>query len=1732
MRRHAKPSSAGSNTGAGGSRALGRSRLVFLALCVAGLVLALGVTLAQAGKKVDRFFPIATGTGTLGGQFNTPRDIAINHSGAGAADPGDFYVADTGNNRIQRFAADGTFERAWGVNVSGRDEVQTVKVDATAGKFNLTFNGSTTADVDFNVSGANLDNALDVLASINGDANVAVSGPTTTGTVRTYTVTFTGTLGGTDVPQMTGASGAPPLSGGTASVSVATTENGTGGPAADFEVCTVAAACKNGVATGGNAGDNLSNGAMNAPQGIAVNQVTGDLYVRDRGNQRVNQYDADGNFIRSWGWDVVVAGQPGSASERQRVAVNANAGTFKLTFASQTTGDLQFNASAAGVEAALNGLSSVSGGGGSVTVTGGPGSPGAATPYFVTFNGGPLAGTDVAQMTSANGATPLSGGTGAGANLATVTTVSPGSTGFEICVAASRCKSGTSGGGAGQFFSSSVNGTGVAIAPAGAPTAGNVFVGDVGGRRVAEYDSSGHFIRAWGYNVAPAGEPGDLGTAVEVCTLVCQGGPMNTFGTVSGAHGAFETSHPAHLAVDGNGIVYASNHIQPTLADPGVNRVDRFDSSQVTIGGLVLTPILSNSPAAETAPLINQPTAAMKIAKVDPDGVGVQPAVERLFIARGTGGIQELTTGAGSISSLETHMEGSGLTPNGLDFSTSSNDLYVTSSSLGAHRVYALDDDGASAPLDVTIDPPTGIGAHTASFSGTVNPGGFPTSYRFEYSKSGAPGTWTAVAPMAALGEGTSPVDVPLAPAQGAVTGLEANTLYRVRIVGNRGFGNLDITSPELIFATHAAPPEVETVAAQQVSDTTAQLVGRVNPNNMATTYWFEYGPTTAYGTKVPAQPADAGNGGVRKLVTQDATNLLRSSTYHFRLVAASAEGTSQGPDRTFVTRSAAAPAGPQRAYEMVTPPFKATRSNSASGLPIDQNANVGYPSLDGDAMAWSTFVFPLTEDVAAPGGGDRRIIRRTAGGWEHKTMNTLPFIEGVGFAQAQRILGSSGDFRTMGWSSLKAALLPGEGTAPLLSYTRRDGTGVAGFTPWVTNASTQIIGVGLSNSVSALEERAIFNDDGSAMARWGQYRGLAELAGIPGDEDPSDNQQLPGTAGGNTAYTLRAGDPAALPAAEKDLVGECTGTTADGDATGIPARIGSGVATDTIGSQACEQGTVTSVRGSAAGGGGTSGRPAATAMSNDGHRVFFQSPDPGASGVPTLSCGVATGAATSCPPQLFVRQYDEDGDPVVRWVSRSRSNPVGGGYDGAMIAGQQVAEMTEAVFQGASRDGRNVYFKTTAPLTPDDPNAGVSVTTGSAQAASWDLYRYELPASLDADPGTGTLTRITGGPAGTGDPNANAEVPLRFLSDDGKRAYFVTKAPLAGADASPPVGGGTGPGSTSSHNLYLFDENESGADRYSFIANFAGGPSLGSVGGAACATLGGPVDRQLLYTTAQHLSQSQGNCMRGTRDGTHIVFFTTARLTADDVDDAGDLYLYDAERDELTRISAPPAGTEPFVCNKAGGQARCNATLSTGANNSNGNLAYASAGSMDFARGWGGGRYENIAKDGAGVVSVYFESRVPFVSADTNGTRYDVYQWREGRLSLISPGNSDDDAWFSGNSVDGRDVFFFTSQRIDPREIDSKDFDIYDARVGGGFPYTPPARPCDVLALQCEVNAIAGAADRSAQTPGAQSGGNVVAGSPGKCKAGQVRKKGKCVKKKPGKKARRTANQTRRAGR
>jgi hypothetical protein len=101
--------------------------------------------------------------------------------------------------------------------------------------------------------------------------------------------------------------------------------------------------------------------------------------------------------------------------------------------------------------------------------------------------------------------------------------------------------------------------------------------------------------------------------------------------------------------------------------------------------------------------------------------------------------------------------------------------------------------------------------------------------------------------------------------------------------------------------ASAASKPEVRTGAAASITPTTATLNGRVDPTNAETTYFFQYGTTSLYGSNTA--PISAGSGANPVAVSVPISGLAPATTYHYRIVAQNSFGITRGEHRTFKTR-------------------------------------------------------------------------------------------------------------------------------------------------------------------------------------------------------------------------------------------------------------------------------------------------------------------------------------------------------------------------------------------------------------------------------------------------------------------------------------------------------------------------------------------------------------------------------------------------------------------------------------------------------------------------------------------------------------------------------------------------------------------------------------------------------------------------------------------------------------
>ena len=193
--------------------------------------------------------------------------------------------------------------------------------------------------------------------------------------------------------------------------------------------------------------------------------------------------------------------------------------------------------------------------------------------------------------------------------------------------------------------------------------------------------------------------------------------------------------------------------------------------------------------------------------------------------------------------------------------------------------------------------------------------------------------------------------------------------------------------------SAQAAKPKVTTGRAVSVTPTTATLIGSVDANRKNTTYYFDVGFTNGYGsnTVVTSVGARANPLGVSAELSQ----LAPATTYHYRLVARNADGTSRGGHRTFRTKpqplgvtlaaspnpvsppGAATQLGGQltgtnnagRQVVLQANPFPYTQGFATVGNPLltDAGGNFSFPVLSLPVTTQYRVLMPQKPEVASP---------------------------------------------------------------------------------------------------------------------------------------------------------------------------------------------------------------------------------------------------------------------------------------------------------------------------------------------------------------------------------------------------------------------------------------------------------------------------------------------------------------------------------------------------------------------------------------------------------------------------------------------------------------------------------------------------------------------------------------------------------------------------------------------
>ena len=269
----------------------------------------------------------------------------------------------------------------------------------------------------------------------------------------------------------------------------------------------------------------------------------------------------------------------------------------------------------------------------------------------------------------------------------------------------------------------------------------------------------------------------------------------------------------------------------------------------------------------------------------------------------------------------------------------------------------------------------TAIGPTTATVSGSVDPNGAATSWYVEYGTTTSYGSKTS---STSAGSGTSSSSV-----SANLTGLSPGTSYHYRVVATNSAGTG--RGADGLLTTSAAP-QVVTGSAGSVTPTSATLNGTVNPSSRATSWYFEYGTSTSYGTKTPTKSAGSGTSAVA--VSAQISGLASGRTYHFRLVGTSDAGTSRGNDETFV--ASAPPTATTKAVSSVRDTTATLNASvSPNGLSTTVYFEYGTSTSYGSKTAsksigsgtGSTNVSTGVSGLAPGGGYHYRVVAMNAAG-------------------------------------------------------------------------------------------------------------------------------------------------------------------------------------------------------------------------------------------------------------------------------------------------------------------------------------------------------------------------------------------------------------------------------------------------------------------------------------------------------------------------------------------------------------------------------------------------------------------------------------------------------------------------------------------------------------------------------------------------------------------------------
>lgn len=383
--------------------------------------------------------------------------------------------------------------------------------------------------------------------------------------------------------------------------------------------------------------------------------------------------------------------------------------------------------------------------------------------------------------------------------------------------------------------------------------------------------------------------------------------------------------------------------------------------------------------------------------------------------------------------------------------------------------------------------------------------------------------------------------------------------------------------------------------------------------------------------------------------------------------------------------------------------------------------------------------------------------------------------------------------------------------------------------------------------------------------------------------------------------------------------------------------------------------------------------------------------------------------------------------------------------------------------FAAATEDLSHIVLSSCAALTANATE--VPDGAGGCEGSAQNLYELSggapsaislLPGETHTTPGVGPTTLVA---------------PIGAISADGSKVYFTSAGALYlrdGTQTKEVSASGRFQAASTDGSIAFFTE---AGHLYRYLASTQAKTDLTPSGGVV-GVLGASADATVAYyqdatgihkwdsgTTSLVAAGSEAakpsdyppatGTSRVTAEGSNLAFLSAKELAGFDNANRTELYLY-----------GPPVGggSSQLVCasckpngERSAGAASIPATVANGTT-----LAY---------------RPRVLSADGH---RAFFDSTDSLSIADTDN-QPDVYQWeaygvggcslKPGCVDLISSGRATEGASFIDASAEGTDVYFITNESLvgaDPGSID-----LYDARVGGGFPEAAKALACIADACQ-----------------------------------------------------------------